>query len=233
MADKRMTLVEHLDELRRRLLISLATILIATCLAFWKVKEIAAYLAKPVGHLVFLSPVEAFMAYLKLAFFVGLFISSPIVIFQIWQFVSTGLTEKERKTFIFYFPFSIALFLSGAAFAFFIVIPWALKFLIDFAGPNVLPMLSISKYISFVVVLLLMFGVVFELPIAILLLTKLGIVSPAGLRKNRKYAILLIFIVAAVLTPTPDAFTQLLMAIPLIFLYELSIWLSKLVRGNG
>lgn len=232
MVDKRMTVVEHLEELRRRILISLAAIFIATCIAFWKVKEIISYLARPVGHLVFLSPVEAFFAYLKVAFFVGLFISSPIVLFQIWRFISVGLKENERKSVIFYLPFSIVLFLFGAVFAFCIAIPWALRFLINFAGPEVLPMLSISKYISFVMVLLLMFGLVFELPIAIILLAKLGIVTTAALRRNRKYAILSIFIIAAILTPTPDAFTQLLMAIPLIFLYELSIWLSKLVRRS-
>lgn len=230
MIDKRMTLVEHLDELRRRILICLAAVFIATCIAFWKIKEVVAYLVRPVGHVVFLSPVEAFMAYLKLAFFAGLFASSPIILFQVWRFVSAGLSENERKIALFYFPFSIALFLFGAGFAFFFVIPWALKFLINFAGPEVLPMLSISKYISFVVALVLMFGLVFELPVAIVLLAKLGVVTPVILRKNRKYAILLIFIIAAVLTPTPDAFTQLLMAIPLVFLYELSIWLSKLAR---
>lgn len=234
MVDKRMTVVEHLEELRRRILISLAAIFIATCIAFWKVKEIVSYLVRlgRIGHLVFLSPVEAFFAYLKVAFFVGLFISSPIVLFQIWRFISVGLKENERKSVIFYLPFSIVLFLFGAVFAFCIAIPWALRFLINFAGPEVLPMLSISKYISFVVVLLLMFGLVFELPIAIILLAKLGIVTTAALRRNRKYAILSIFIIAAILTPTPDAFTQLLMAIPLIFLYELSIWLSKLVRRS-
>lgn len=231
MVDKRMRLVEHLEEFRCRILISLGAIFIATCIAFWKVKEIVAYLVRlgPIGNLIFISPTEAFFTYLRLAFFIGLFISSPIILFQLWRFVSVGLTESERKVVLFFFPFSISLFLFGAAFAFFAVIPWALKFLINFAGPDVLPMLSISKYVSFVAVLLLMFGLVFELPIVIILLAKLGIVTPATLRRNRKYAILLIFIIAAILTPTPDAFTQLFMAIPLVFLYEVSIWLSKLV----
>ncbi|KPK41470.1 MAG: hypothetical protein AMJ78_05440 [Omnitrophica WOR_2 bacterium SM23_29] len=230
MVDKRMTLVEHLDELRRRILTSLAALFIATGISFWKVKEIVAYLARPVGQLVFISPVEAFMTYLKLAFFVGLFISSPIILFQFWRFVSAGLTEREQKTFLFLFPFSVVLFLCGAAFAFFIVIPWALKFLINFAGPNVVAMLTVSKYISFITVLLLMFALVFELPVAVIFLTKIGLITPTFLKRNRKYAILLIFIVAAILTPTPDAFTQLLMAIPLVFLYEISIWLSKSVK---
>ncbi len=224
-----MTLVEHLDELRRRILISLAAIAIGACIAFWKIKPIVAYLAKPVGHLVFLSPTEAFMAYFKLAFFAGLFLASPVILSQIWGFASSALKEKERKTLLFFLPFSVILFLCGAAFAFFIVIPLALKFLINFAGPEVLPVISISEYLSFITILTLVFGVVFELPAVIIILAKLGMVTPAFLSKNRRWAVLVIFITAAVLTPTPDAFTQILMAVPLIFLYEVSIWVSRLV----
>lgn len=218
-----------MDELRYRILISLAAIAIGTSIAFWKIKPIVAYLAKPVGHLVFLSPTEAFMAYFKLAFFVGLFLASPVILFQIWGFVSSALKEKEQKMFLFFLPFSVILFLCGTAFAFFIVIPLALKFLINFAGPEVLPVISISEYLSFITILTLIFGAVFELPIAIIILSKLGIVTPAFLSKNRKWAILIIFIAAALLTPTPDAFTQMLMAIPMIILYEISIWVSRLV----
>ncbi len=229
MTDRQMTLVEHLDELRRRILISLAAIAIGACIAFWKIKPIVAYLAKPVGHLVFLSPTEAFMAYFKLAFFAGLFLASPVILSQIWGFASSALKEKERKTLLFFLPFSVILFLCGAAFAFFIVIPLALKFLINFAGPEVLPVISISEYLSFITILTLVFGVVFELPAVIIILAKLGMVTPAFLSKNRRWAVLVIFITAAVLTPTPDAFTQILMAVPLIFLYEVSIWVSRLV----
>ncbi|MDP3787389.1 MAG: twin-arginine translocase subunit TatC [Candidatus Omnitrophota bacterium] len=229
MADRHMTLVEHLDELRYRILISLAAIAIGTSIAFWKIKPIVAYLAKPVGHLVFLSPTEAFMAYFKLAFFVGLFLASPVILFQIWGFVSSALKEKEQKVFLFFLPFSVILFLCGAALAFFIVIPLALKFFINFAGPEVLPVISISEYLSFITILTLIFGAVFELPVAIIILSKLGLVTPAFLSKNRKWAILIIFLAAAALTPTPDAFTQMLMAIPMILLYEISIWVSRLV----
>lgn len=230
MTDRQMTLVEHLEELRLHILISLAAITIGACVAFWKIKPIVAYLAKPAGHLVFLSPTEAFMAYFKLAFFVGLFLASPVILFQIWSFVSSAFNEKERNTFLFFPPFSVILFICGAAFAFFIVIPLALKFLINFAGPEVLPVISISEYLSFITILTLIFGVVFELPIVIIVLSKLGVVTPAALSRNRKWAILIIFITAAVLTPTPDAFTQVLMAVPLILLYEISIWMSRLVN---
>lgn len=226
-----MTLVEHLDELRSRLLISLAAVLVCAGLAFWKVKALVKYLIiPPVDKLVFFSPTEAFSAYCKVAVFAGIILASPVVLFQLWRFVSLGLQPRERRTILFFLPFSIVLFLCGAAFAFFGVIPWALKFLITFAGPDLVPMISISKYLSFVVMLVIIFGAVFELPVAVVLLTKLGIVNAGMLSRNRKYAIVVIFIAAAVLTPTPDAFTQIMMAVPMVLLYEVSIWLSKLVK---
>lgn len=231
MADTKMTLLEHLDELRSRLLISLAAVLLCACLAFWKVKALVKYLIiPPVDNLVFFSPAEAFSAYCKVAVFAGIILASPVILFQIWRFASAGLEMRERRTILFFLPFSIALFLCGAAFAFLAVIPWALKFLINFAGPELVPMISISKYLSFVVMLVLIFGVVFELPVAVVLSTKLGIINPGMLSRNRKYAIVVIFIAAAVLTPTPDAFTMMLMAVPMVGLYEVSIWLSKLVK---
>ena len=155
------------------------------------------------------------------------------MLYHVWAFVSAGLTQKERRVVLFALPFSVTLFLGGAVFAYFFVLPWSLKFLIDFAGPNVYPILSISKYLSFVIMLLLAFGIVFEMPVAVMILAKLGIVTPSFLRKNRKIAIVAIFIAAAVITPTPDAFTQCLMAVPMLFLYELSIWISKFVYKKG
>lgn len=230
MTDRQMTLVEHLDELRRRILISVAAIVIGACVAFWKIQLILSLLIfPPVDHLAFFSPTEAFTEYCKLAFFAGLFLASPVVLYQIWAFVSAGLARREKKAVLFAVPFSAALFLGGVVFAYFFVIPWALKFLVDFAGPNVYPILSMSKYLSFVIMLLISFGIVFELPVVVMILSKLGIVSPSFLSKNRKFAIVAIFIAAAVITPTPDAFTQCLMAVPMLFLYELSIWISKLV----
>ncbi|MFH0772675.1 MAG: twin-arginine translocase subunit TatC [Candidatus Omnitrophota bacterium] len=231
--DRRMTLVEHLEEVRRRLLICLAAVFIASCAAFWKVRQIVSYLSRPVGSLVFLSPTEAFMAYLKVAFFAGLFISSPVLLCQIWGFISPALERKEKRTALFLFPAAAILFLGGAAFAFFLVIPFALKFLINFSGPEVIAVFSISAYLSFVIMLVIMFGVVFELPVVVIILAKLGLITPSFLSRNRKYAVLVIFITAAVLTPTPDAFTQTLMAVPMIFLYEISIWMAKLVVRPG
>ena len=118
-------------------------------------------------------------------------------------------------------------------FAYFFVLPRALEFLVDFAGSNVYPIFSISKYLSFVIMMLIAFGIVFELPVAVMVLSKLGIVTPSFLSRNRKFAIVVIFIAAAVITPTPDAFTQCLMAGPMILLYELSIWIAKFVSGHN
>jgi sec-independent protein translocase protein TatC len=228
MERKDLTFAGHLDELRRRIIVSLAAVAVCSCLAFWKIQDILAFLMiPPVDHLVFFSPVEAFMEYCKLAFFTGIIVASPVVLFQLWSFVSPGLTGRERGVFLAAMPFSATLFIGGAAFAFFAVLPWALKFLINFPGPEVIPVISISKYLSFVIMLLLAFGIVFELPVAVFLLSKLGIISPQFLSKNRKYAILAIFVLAAVLTPTPDAFTQVMMAVPLIILYEISIWICR------
>jgi len=234
MADKQMTLVEHLDELRRRILISLAAILVCAGVAFWKIQIILSFLMlPPVDHLNFFSPAEAFIEYCKLAFFTGLFFASPVVLYQLWAFVSAGLREREKKTVLFALPFSVTLFWGGAVFAYFFVLPWALKFLIGFAGPKLYSILSMSEYLSFVIMMLLAFGIVFELPVVVMILSKLGIVTPSFLSRNRKFAIVIIFIAAAVITPTPDAFTQCLMAVPMIFLYELSIWISKLVYKRG
>ncbi|MDD5073521.1 MAG: twin-arginine translocase subunit TatC [Candidatus Omnitrophica bacterium] len=234
MADSKMALVEHLDELRRRILISAAAVIVCACAAFLKIQEILRFLMfPPVDHLAFFSPAEAFFEYCKLAFFAGLFIASPVVLYQLWAFVSAGLTQKERKVVFFALPFSVTLFLGGVVFAYFFVLPWALKFLIEFAGPEVYPILSISKYLSFVIMMFLSFGIVFELPVAVMVLSKLGIVTPSFLRRNRKFAIVAIFIAAAVITSTPDAFTQCLMAVPMLVLYELSIWISKLVYKKG
>lgn len=230
MTDKQMTLVEHLDELRRRILISVAAIVICACVAFWKIQLILSMLMfPPVDHLAFFSPTEAFLEYCKLAFFTGLFIASPLVLYQLWAFVSAGLNKREKKVILFALPFSVTLFLAGVVFAYFFVLPWALEFLVDFAGSNVYPIFSISKYLSFVIMMLITFGIVFELPVAVMILSKLGIVTPSFLSRNRKFAVVAIFIAAAVITPTPDAFTQCLMAVPMLFLYELSIWISKLV----
>lgn len=183
---------------------------------------------RPFPHsLVFISPQEPFVITLKIALFGGIIIALPMIIYQAWQFVSLALKEKEKRYLLFYGPFSLLLFLSGASFAYFVAIPVGLRFLLSFGGSSLEPMISISKYLSFITVTILTFGIVFELPLVSLFLVRIGIISPQFLAKNRKVAIIAIFVLAAILTPSIDAFTQILLAVPLVILYEVSIWLAK------
>lgn len=226
--DKKRTFVEHLDELRSRILKSSACVLLVSLLFFYCVEKIFPYIIKPVGSLVFIAPAEAFITYIKVAFFGGIFLSSPFVIYQIWKFVSIGLNENERRYVMIFGPTSLLLFVVGTCFGYFIIMPIGLKFLLGFATDFMSPMITVSKYISFAGMLTLAFGVIFELPIVISFLTKIGLVTPAFLATKRKHAIVFIFITAALLTP-PDVVTQTLMAVPLLALYEISIILSRLI----
>lgn len=183
-------------------------------------------LAKLDLDLHFIGPLEAFLVKLKVSFYAGFVLASPVIFYQLWKFLSAGLKKKERRVFLFYFPVSIALFLAGILFAYFIMLPTGLYFLITVAGSNLKPMLTISQYTSLVILLSLVFAVVFELPLVVLFLTKIGVVSPKFLAEKRKYAYVGIFVLSAFFTP-PDVFTQLMMGIPGIALYEVGIWLSR------
>jgi len=175
----------------------------------------------------FIGPMEVFMIKLKASFFAGAILASPVILYQIWRFVSAGLTGKERRAVRVFLPASLMLFLLGLLIAYLIMLPVVLYFLVIVSGRGLVPTIILSKYVSLVVVCCLAFGVVFEMPLVILFLTQLGIVSPPFLVRNRKYALLLMFILAALLTP-PDIITQAMMALPMLALYEASIWLSKI-----
>lgn len=183
------------------------------------------------SQLVFMAPQEAFFAYLKLAFFVGIFLSLPVTLYQAWKFISSGLFVSERQLALIYLPFSLILFLTGALFCYFIVFPIGMKFFLGFSSPTIQPMISVTRYISFLGMLVLAFGVIFELPLVLLFLTKLGVVTPDFLAKKRSHALIVILVVAAILTP-PDCVSQLLMALPMMILYEGSIWLSRLALAR-
>lgn len=226
--DGKLTLVQHLEELRRRFIICLLWVLVGSVVSWFYREEILSILKRPLGSpLVFLAPQEAFITMLKLAIFGGILLSLPVTLYQVWGFVSSALTQIEKKNLLLYGPLSLLSFIVGALFCYLVILPIGLKFLLSFGGASLTPMLSIDRYISFVIVLLLAFGVVFELPLASLFLTRLGLICPDSLRRRRKQAILMVFIISAILTP-PDVLTQLFMAGPLLVLYEISIWLSKL-----
>ncbi|OGS20561.1 MAG: twin arginine-targeting protein translocase TatC [Elusimicrobia bacterium RIFOXYA2_FULL_39_19] len=223
------TLIEHLEELRKRIIVCLVTTALCTLVCYFYIDQILAILSKPAGHLVFIKPAEAFFVKIKVAFYGALVVAMPVLIYQAWKFVSPGLIKTEKQHIYWLVPVSYLLFVSGLLFGFFLVLPQGLKFLLACGAENIEPMISVSSYISFVTIFLLGFGIVFQLPLVILFLTKMGIVTPQSLSKNRKYAILAIFIVAGVLTPGPDIFSQFMMAVPTLVLYELSILLSRIV----
>lgn len=225
--DESMTLMSHFEELRKRLIISLIVIVACAVGIYAFVPKVLDHIAKPVGKLVFISPVEAFWVQMKIAFFLGIYIALPIVFYQIWRFVEIGLRSNEKRHILPFTIISFLLFTSGAMFCYFFVVPIGMKFLLAYATETLIPMISVSRYVSFLIVLLFSFGIVFELPLVISFLTKIGMVSPKGLQEKRKFVILGIFVIAAALTPGPDVFSQFLMAIPLLILYEVSIWISK------
>jgi len=231
MENIQLSFVQHLDELRKRIIICLLGIIAASIVSYFFVGKLIPYLAEPVGRLVFIQPLEAFITYLKIALICGFCLSLPLILYQVWAFICSGLTVRERRYIYLYAPLSLLLFLIGAIFAYKVIVPYGLKFLLSFGGPYIQPMISVSRYISFLGMMLLAFGVAFELPVVVMFLTKLGLVTPQFLRKKRKYVLLGIFILAALLTP-PDIFTQLLMALPLILLYELSILLTMIIRNR-
>jgi sec-independent protein translocase protein TatC len=182
----------------------------------------------PIEKLVFLAPAEAFWMHIKVSIVSGIILALPFLLYQLWKFVSPGLLATEKKYVGPFIVVGTGLFLLGDLFCFSIILPFAMGFLLTYKTGSLMPMISVGNYIDFTLKFLISFGAVFELPIVILFLTKMGIVTPQTLAKNRKYALLVSFILAAILTPTPDAFNQTLMAGPIILLFEAGIIISKI-----
>lgn len=232
--DRPLTWIEHLEELRKRIIISLIILGIASVgsLPFaQRLLEVLKWPAKgTIEKLAFFSPQEAFLIYMRVALLSGLVVSMPIILYQVWAFIAPAIEERLKKRATSFILFCFTAFITGIFFAYFMLIPPALKFLLSFANDQLEPVISAGKYISFVVSLILASGVVFQMPVLSLVLTKLGIITPPILRKKYKYAIVIIFIVAAIITPTPDAFNMLILALPMLFLFEVSIWVSVLAQ---
>jgi sec-independent protein translocase protein TatC len=232
--EHKMSLTEHLIELRKRLTRSLIALGIGFGVCYYYKDFIFDIITRPLtrvlpksSYLIYTGLTEAFFTYMKVAFFAGLIVTSPYILYQIWKFISPGLLPKEKKYVVPFVFFSTLLFLSGVSFGYFVALPPAFEFFVSFNSKYLQAMLSFKDYLSLFVTFLLGFGVSFELPIFIFFLTKLGIVNAKMLSTQRRYAILVIFVVAAILTPSPDALSQVLMAIPLMFLYEISIFVSR------
>ena len=229
--DKKLSITEHLLELRSRLIKSV----IALCVCIGISIPLAHYVfdilksRAPGIDLVFIDVTEMLGTYMKVVFYCGIALSLPYLIYQLVRFLSPAMTDKEKRYLYFSMPLVVLLFVAGVCFAYFIFLPPALNILLHFGGDIARPMIDVSSYVSVLVRLLLAVGLVFEMPLVITLLAKLGVVSPQKLAKGRKWAVLAAFVLGAVITPTVDPVNQTLIAAPIIVLYELSIWLTKLV----
>lgn len=231
MEDKELTLVEHLSELRKKLIISFLGIVVGSIISYSFVDRIVDFLVKPADKLefIYLSPPELFMAYIKIAVISGILISSPITLMQIWLFVKPGLKPNERRYLRFGLWMGIIFFLIGAVFAYYTLVPITIRFFIEISKNEIAPMISFDSYLRFVSTLLLSSGLVFELPLLIILLAQLNLITANSLIKYRKYVILIIFIIAAIITP-PDVISQILLGVPMVVLYEISIWFAKAIE---
>jgi len=249
---KIMSFLGHLGELRKKVTVSLIATCVTFMVAFNYSEQILESLMFPLRYtldfsvtkryiyfipqdklhdtkLVFLAPAEGFWMNMKIAMVAALILALPVIFQQLWSFISPGLHSKEKKYVVPFVLTATGLFLVGGAFCFFIVLPFAMGFLLTYkVGNFMMPLLSVAQYVDFCIKFILAFGVVFELPIIILFATRMGLITTQALAKNRRYAVLIAFIVAAILTPTPDVFNQTLMAVPMIILYEVGILASRI-----
>lgn len=225
---------DHLEELRGRLILSLVFIGVLSILCFIFSEPILEWVVAPIKRttdsLYFLTPHEAFMTKLKLSIVSAVVLSLPVIFYQLWKFVSPGLYTSEKKKALPLALASSALFLFGVLFAYYAAVPFALGFFLNFQTPTLVPLISIGSYMSFFLSLILVFGIIFELPVVLIGLIALGVVKTEFLSAQRKAAVVVIFILAAVLTPTVDLITQFLLALALWILFELSIWVGKKVE---
>jgi sec-independent protein translocase protein TatC len=235
MTDEKQPFLGHLEELRRRLIICAIAVGIGFSISYIFAKQLFSYLILPLtkvlpddSRLIFTNLPEMFIAYIKVALVAGIILAIPIIFYQLWMFLAPALYKKEKKYIIPFVLFSSILFAVGALFGYLVVFPYGFKFFISFATEDIQALPSVKQYFSFAIRLLLAFGLVFEMPIVVLFLTKIGLITPDKMKKFRKFAILGSFILSAILTP-PDVATQLMMALPIIILYEISIFLSKAI----
>ncbi len=233
-----MSFFEHLNELRKRLIYSFAAVGIGMVIGVLVSEKVFGFIARPMqaalrdahleDKLVYTSPTGVVNLLITLGLYLGIVIALPVVLYQIWLFIAPGLYRRERRAVLTFVLSSVFLFLSGIAFGYFVMLPYILKFLIGFQGPFK-PLISINEYFDLILIVLMGLGVIFELPVLIFFLSLFGIVTPRFLWKNFRYAMLLITILAAIVTPTPDALTMIIFMAPMVMLYFVGMGVSYLV----
>jgi sec-independent protein translocase protein TatC len=227
-----MPFLDHLDQLRNRLLKALLAVVLCAIVAFYFSDELFRLIVYPLGDtkLHVTEVTGSFYAYMKVSLITGVLAALPIVFYQMWSFISPGLYPEEKQHVFPLVAISTLLFMVGAGFCWFIVLPMSLEFLIGFSEDLLEPIITVGSYITFAGMLLLAFGFGFEMPVVAYFLGKVGILSSRFMGKGRRYAVVVILILAAILTPTPDVFTQLMLAGPLYLLYEISILLVRSIE---
>lgn len=216
---------DHLQEFRKRLIICLAVVAIAALACYNYVDDIIALLSGPAGKLYFMNPSEVFFTYMEIALYAGILFTLPVLLYEVWAFVAPALWPEERRAVLVILPTAVILFYVGLVFAYYLVIPAAVTFFMGFATQTLQPMFSLESYLSFILALTLPFGFIFELPLIVVFLAKIGLVTGDFLKGKRKILIVIAFIFAAVVSPTTDIFTQTMIAVPLIVLYEISLFI--------
>jgi sec-independent protein translocase protein TatC len=237
MKHNEMSVIEHITELRKRLVIIVVFFFLAVIAGFLLSRPIIVYLqhtdeAKNLTLNAF-NLTDPLMVYMQFAFIIAFVITSPIILFQLWSFVSPGLYEKERRVTLSYIPISLLLFLAGVSFSYFILFPFVVDFMERISKDlEINQVIGIHEYFTFLLQLTVPFGVLFQLPVVIMFLTRLGIVTPMFLSKVRKYAYFVLLVIAALITP-PELTSHLMVSIPLFILYEISIWVSRISYRNA
>ena len=227
--DGSMSLIAHLTELRSRLIKCLVAVALGSCVGYYFLDEIMHYLTAPAGKLYYMQPSEAFFTYLKVSIAAGFLVALPVIFYQVWMFFLPALTRRERMVLGLIVPASVLLFFGGLAFSFFLVFPAAVQFFLGFGNTELEALFSVDKYFDFVIWFVLPFGFVFELPLIMIILAKLGIVGSKFLGKYQRIVVFLAFVIAAVITPTPDVFTQTMIAVPMILLYEVGYLIVRYI----
>ncbi len=227
---KEMTLFEHLLELRNRLIVSVIAVAVTTGVAFIFYQKWMDIALRPIGNheLQAITPTEKIFTYFQVTLVVGLIVAMPVIAYEVWAYVAPGLTRKERRYVVAVIPGATICFVIGVSFAYFVLLPAALGFLMGFGDPSIRVVPTIESYVKFVSRLMIAAGLIFEMPLVMFFLAKLRLVNPKLLSGIRRYVIVAAFVVAAVVTPTPDPFNQLLVAIPVMVLYEVGVLLSRL-----